>query len=87
MLVFKYFSLILAKILLKLIRLYQRTISPDTGWFRALNPYGFCRFEPHCSEYGYRAIAKYGPFLGSYKALARIIRCHPWAGGGHDPLV
>lgn len=72
--------------LLKLIRIYQKTLSPDQGWFKAYFPHGYCRFYPHCSEYGYRAIDKYGIFKGSIKTIWRILRCNPWASGGHDPV-
>ncbi len=50
-------------------------------------PYGYCRFTPTCSEYGYRAIEKYGIIKGGLKALWRVIRCNPFNRGGHDPLV
>lgn len=74
------------KIFLKAIRLYQRTLSPDQGWFKAYYPHGFCRFHPHCSEYSYQAIDKYGILKGSIKAFWRILRCNPFSKGGHDPL-
>ncbi|HPN81529.1 MAG TPA: membrane protein insertion efficiency factor YidD, partial [bacterium] len=44
--------------LLRLIRLYQKTLSFDYGWFRFLFPGGYCRFQPTCSEYAYQAIKK-----------------------------
>ncbi|MEK9182962.1 MAG: membrane protein insertion efficiency factor YidD [Patescibacteria group bacterium] len=74
-------------LLLKLIRVYQKTISPDHGPFSLLHPHGFCRFYPTCSEYGYQAIEKYGMLRGGLKAVWRILRCHPWSRGGHDPLA
>ncbi len=64
--------------LLILIRLYQKTISqifPPT-----------CRFYPSCSEYAYRAIAKYGVLKGGWLALKRLSRCHPFNPGGYDPV-
>lgn len=76
----------LAKLLLFLIKIYQKTISPDSGWFKVYFPHGFCRFYPHCSEYCYQAIDKYGAFKGLFKGLARILRCHPFNDGGFDPL-
>ncbi len=45
-----------------------------------------CRFRPTCSEYTYQAIERYGIILGGWKGLGRILRCHPWAEGGNDPL-
>lgn len=72
--------------ILKLIRGYQKTFSPDHGFFSLLHPQGFCRFNPSCSEYGYQAIEKYGLIKGGLKAGWRIFRCHPWSRGGNDPL-
>lgn len=71
-------------LVLKLIRLYQKTLSPDHGPFSALHPYGYCKFHPTCSEYGYQAITKYGLACGSFKAMWRVLRCHPWSKGGVD---
>ena len=46
-----------------------------------------CRFWPTCSEYAYEAIRKYGPLKGSYLAVRRLLRCHPFSPGGYDPVV
>ena len=71
-------------ILLCLIRLYQKTISPDHGWFKHKHPHGYCRFYPTCSEYGYLSIKKYGVIKGGVKTAHRILRCNPWNEGGVD---
>jgi len=63
---------------LRLIRIYQRYISP------ALPP--SCRFVPTCSEYGYEVIAKYGIIKGSRLAAWRVLRCNPFGRGGYDPV-
>ena len=63
---------------LRLIRFYQRFVSP------ALPP--ACRFVPSCSEYGYEAIAKYGIIKGGWLATWRILRCNPFGRGGYDPV-
>lgn len=76
----------LKKSILSTIRLYQKTLSPDSGWFSYKHPYGYCRYHPTCSEYGYQAIEKYGLIKGLVKAIRRIISCHPFAKGGFDPL-
>lgn len=47
---------------------------------------GRCRFIPTCSVYADQALALHGPFKGSWLALRRIIRCHPWGGTGYDPV-
>lgn len=79
--------MLIKKITLKIIKLYQRTISPDHGIiFRHRYPYGYCRFKPTCSQYSYQAIKKYGVIKGSWKGIGRILRCNPWNHGGYDPL-
>ncbi len=69
-----------------LIRVYQKTLSPDHGPFRALFRHGVCRFHPTCSQYTYEAIGKYGLIKGSWMGSRRVLRCHPWSKGGHDPV-
>ncbi|MBI2990058.1 MAG: membrane protein insertion efficiency factor YidD [Candidatus Magasanikbacteria bacterium] len=70
--------------MLWLIGLYQRTLSPDHGPLRKRFPYGYCKFFPSCSEYGRRAIKKYGLVKGGLKTMWRIIRCNPLNKGGID---
>ncbi|MBI2038167.1 MAG: membrane protein insertion efficiency factor YidD [Candidatus Magasanikbacteria bacterium] len=70
--------------ILLLIKLYQKTISPDHGLFKRAFPYGYCRFYPTCSEYGYQTIKKNGLVVGGFKAAWRILRCNPWGKGGED---
>jgi len=66
------------------INLYQRTLSPDHGFFKARHPQGFCRYYPSCSEYTKQAVLKKGSFLGISKGLFRIVRCNPFSNGGID---
>ncbi len=65
-------------IIINLIKLYQKTLSPDHGWFKARYPYGFCRFYPSCSQYAIEALTKHGTIKGIYLAIKRIIRCNPF---------
>ncbi|MCX6169629.1 MAG: membrane protein insertion efficiency factor YidD [Ignavibacteriales bacterium] len=65
-------------ILINLIKLYQKLISP-------LFPPS-CRFYPTCSEYAVQAITKYGALIGGAKAVWRILRCNPFNKGGFDPV-
>ena len=65
------------KILLQLIRFYQKYIS-------GLKRYPTCRYLPTCSEYAYLAIEKYGVIKGSFKAIYRVLRCNPFSKGGVD---
>ena len=61
-----------------LVRFYQVVVSP-------LKP-PTCRYTPTCSQYALEALKKYGAFKGSWLALKRIARCHPWGGCGDDPV-
>jgi uncharacterized protein len=61
-----------------LIRLYQLTVSPLLG--------PRCRFYPSCSQYALDALERFGFLRGSWLALKRIGRCHPWNPGGIDPV-
>jgi uncharacterized protein len=63
---------------LSAIRFYQKFISP-------IFPPA-CRFYPTCSQYAYDAVSKYGPGKGSWLALKRLSRCHPFCPGGYDPV-
>jgi len=71
---------------LKMIRLYQKTLSFDHGPLAIFYSEGFCRFQPTCSQYTYEAIEKYGFWKGSFLGLKRIMRCTPWSKGGWDPV-
>lgn len=66
------------KILIGIIRFYQKFISP-------LKPPS-CRFYPTCSEYSIQALRKYGVIRGGWKSIVRISKCHPFHPGGHDPI-
>ena len=61
-----------------LVKFYQVCISP----FKPPT----CRFTPTCSQYAIEALRKHGPFKGTYLAVRRILRCHPWGGSGYDPV-
>ncbi|WP_222948286.1 membrane protein insertion efficiency factor YidD [Thauera sedimentorum] len=61
-----------------LIRGYQLFISPLLG--------PRCRFYPTCSHYAIEALDTHGVLKGSWLALRRILRCHPWNPGGFDPV-
>lgn len=75
------------KIVLRLIRFYQKHLSFDSAFLkRLLLTDKACRFTPTCSEYTYQAIEKYGIILGSWKGIKRILRCNPWNKRGIDLL-
>lgn len=82
----KYISYYLKKILIGLIKVYQKILSFDHSPLKVFYPHGFCRFNPTCSEYSIKAIDKYGPIKGSIKATWRVLRCNPFNKGGNDPL-
>ena len=66
------------KLLLLLIRFYQRFISPC---FPAC-----CRYYPTCSSYALQAITEYGAIRGGFLSMKRILRCNPLFKGGYDPV-
>lgn len=74
------------KIILKLIKIYQKILSPDHSWVRHFRISGTCKFRPTCSEYTYSAIDKYGILKGAWLGLKRLARCHPFNSGGYDPI-
>jgi putative membrane protein insertion efficiency factor len=72
----------MTRLLLALLALYRRWISPA---IHSLSP-GGCKYLPTCSEYAEIAIATHGPLKGSALAAWRLLRCHPFARGGLDPV-
>lgn len=58
------------------------------GWRLLISPlYGpVCRYHPSCSAYALKALETHGALAGSWLALKRLARCHPWGGQGHDPV-
>ena len=64
---------------LQLLRGYKWAISP-------MFPPA-CRYVPTCSEYAMEAVERYGALRGGLRALGRLLRCHPFAHGGYDPVV
>jgi putative membrane protein insertion efficiency factor len=67
-----------ARVLIGAVRVYQRWISP------ALPP--TCRFYPSCSAYALEAVQVHGAARGTWLAVRRLLRCHPWHPGGVDPV-
>ena len=67
-----------AAVLMWPVRVYRLLLSPCLG--------SACRFTPTCSAYALEALKQHGAAHGSYLATRRILRCHPWCDGGHDPV-
>ncbi len=66
------------RVLIALVRWYQRAISPLTP--------PSCRFTPTCSAYAIEALERFGAIKGGFLTVKRILRCHPWGGSGYDPV-
>ncbi len=60
------------------VRAYRFFLSPWLG--------SACRFEPTCSAYALESLQAHGAGAGSYLVAKRLLRCHPWCEGGHDPV-
>lgn len=67
-----------ARILIALIRWYQRGVSPVQG--------ARCKYLPTCSQYAVEAIERHGAVKGGAMAIWRILRCNPFSRGGYDPV-
>jgi putative membrane protein insertion efficiency factor len=65
-------------ILIGFLKAYRALISPLYGQV--------CRYHPSCSAYALRAVQDHGAVRGSWLALRRLARCHPWSAGGYDPV-
>ncbi|MES2552271.1 MAG: membrane protein insertion efficiency factor YidD [Pseudomonadota bacterium] len=68
----------MAQLFIWFIRGYQILLSPFFGQQ--------CRFSPTCSQYALEAMERHGAVLGTYYSIRRLLKCHPWHAGGHDPI-
>lgn len=71
--------MIIKRLLIILLKIYRKYISPLKG-----RP--SCIYTPTCSLYAIQALEKYGVIKGTYLSIRRILRCHPFAKGGYDPV-
>ena len=67
-----------ARVLILLVEAYRVILSPLLG--------GYCRFVPSCSVYSQEALRRHGAVRGTRFTLLRLLRCHPFHAGGHDPV-
>ncbi|MGI6050703.1 MAG: membrane protein insertion efficiency factor YidD [Acetivibrionales bacterium] len=67
------------KLIISIIKFYRQSLSP-------LKRTPTCRFYPTCSQYALEAVTKYGALKGTYLAIVRILKCHPFHPGGYDPV-
>jgi putative membrane protein insertion efficiency factor len=71
-------------------QLMQRVVLHLLGGYKwAISPMfpPACRYVPTCSEYAMEAVERFGVLRGSWMAVGRLLRCHPFVHGGHDPVV
>lgn len=76
--IYKFFVTLIEKLIITLIKIYKRYISP-------MLPHA-CRYTPTCSEYMLQAVQIYGVWKGGYLGLKRLFRCHPFGKSGYDPV-
>jgi putative membrane protein insertion efficiency factor len=69
---------VLVPLLQAAVRGYQILFSPFAG--------GACRFTPSCSAYALEALERHGALRGTWLAIRRVARCHPWGSAGYDPV-
>lgn len=65
-------------LVIALLKAYRFAISPLYG--------SVCRYYPSCSAYALEAVTRHGTLRGGWLAARRVLRCHPWAAGGYDPV-
>jgi len=82
--IFKPLDRLLAQLIISLIKLYQKTLSPDHSLRGKLFPYRGCKFHPTCSVYGIACFKQRGFVKGLGPTLKRFAKCHPWSEGGVD---
>ncbi len=75
---------LLASITIRVIKLYQHTISPDHSDLGKAHPHTGCKFYPSCSQYARMSLEQKGFFRSILKIIWRILRCNPWSEGGVD---
>lgn len=71
--------MLMQRLLIGVVKGYRLFLSPWLG--------SSCRFEPTCSAYSLQALEQHGAAAGSYLTVRRLVRCHPWCDGGHDPVL
>lgn len=74
------------KLILTLIKVYQKVFSLDHGIPSVFYSSRVCRYHPSCSHYMYEAIELHGISKGGWMGVKRFFRCHPWSKGGYDPV-
>jgi uncharacterized protein len=82
--VLRYFRRLPSAFGILVVRIYQLTLSPAKTVL--LGPAGHCRFQPSCSQYAVEALRTHGAAAGSWLAVKRVCRCHPWGAFGEDPV-
>ena len=77
---------LVSAVVIVVIVLYQKTISPDHGILRYVYRTHHCRFFPSCSDYAIQSLRQYGLMRGIMLSVKRIVRCNPFCVSGYDPV-
>lgn len=83
---FSLFPKITKSVVIFLLHVYRYTLSPDHGMLQVFFPGGVCRYSPTCSQYAVDSVRAFGVMRGGISSLRRVLRCHPFAQGGYDPV-
>lgn len=84
--IFQFVLSIPKRLVLLLIRIYQKLLSFDHAFWARPDVFRVCIYHPSCSEYTYQAIEKYGLLKGGWMGAKRVISCNPLSKGGFDPV-
>ena len=86
--IFNIYFIMIKKILIWFVKIYQKTLSPDHSiWAKSMNKPPYCKHIPSCSDYMIESLEKKWVIKGLFKGWYRILRCNPWNKWWYDPVT